>query len=194
MKYFPMTLTLRHIADAAASAVSEGIGMARQCHFEANDATCQIAGTSSGDTIPLPGLPRDPEFDEAYLTAVESRRTPRKAEVGRHLLATTGDRCGQHGASSPPKTTEWKQLDAGPQRKRSAMAEAFLSARSPSASRRLGGEAPTADLRRRHLKALLADRSNRPHAARHLLVTIRKMIPVALDEEWIETDQSYRLN
>lgn len=147
----------------------------------------------SGKTIPLPGLPGDPEFEEAYQAAVEGR-TPRKAEVVRHPLAAQPRSMRAAWRIVTTKTTEWKQLDAVTQQKQSAIAEAFLQSPIAEGVKTLWGEAPMADLRRRHLKALLADRSDRPHAARHLLVTIRKMILVALDEEWIETDPSYRLN
>src|SRR5690606_31177362 len=33
-----------------------------------------------------------------------------------------------------------------------------------------------------------------PHKAKHLLVAIRKMIAIGFDEEWIETDPTYKLN
>jgi integrase len=55
------------------------------------------------------------------------------------------------------------------------------------------GEIPVADLKRRHIKAIVAGMSDRPHAARRWLIVIRKMISAALDEEWIESDPAYRL-
>lgn len=147
----------------------------------------------AGKTISLPGVPGDPDFEEAYHAAIEGR-LPRKAEVVRHPDAAQP--CSMRAAWRivTTKTTEWKQLDAVTQQKQSAIAEAFLESPIAEGVKTPWGEAPMADLRRRHLKALLADRSDRPHAARHLLVIIRKMILVALDEEWIETDPSYRLN
>src|SRR5262245_55544698 len=49
------------------------------------------------------------------------------------------------------------------------------------------------DLRRRHVKGLLARKSDTPHAAAHLLRVIRKLVGVALDQEWIENDPTYRI-
>ncbi len=50
------------------------------------------------------------------------------------------------------------------------------------------------EMKRCHLKSLIADYSDTPHKAKHILTAIRKMITVALDEEWIEVDPSYKLN
>ena len=55
------------------------------------------------------------------------------------------------------------------------------------------GEMVVADLRRCHLKAIVAGMSDRPHAARRWLIVIRKMIGAALDEEWIKSDPAHRL-
>lgn len=49
-------------------------------------------------------------------------------------------------------------------------------------------------MRRRHIKDLLARYHETPHKAKHLLVAIRKMLRVALDEEWIEFDPSHQLS
>src|SRR5690606_10390822 len=53
---------------------------------------------------------------------------------------------------------------------------------------------PVHEMKRRHLKALIAEYSDTPHKAKHILTAIRKMIAVALDEEWIEVDPSYKMN
>jgi site-specific recombinase XerC len=55
------------------------------------------------------------------------------------------------------------------------------------------GDVQVADLKRRHIKALLARKSDTPHAAAHLLRVIRKLVGVALDQEWLETDPAYRI-
>jgi hypothetical protein len=39
----------------------------------------------------------------------------------------------------------------------------------------------------------LAKRANTPHAAAHLLRIIRKLTAIALDQEWIEYDPTYRI-
>ena len=55
------------------------------------------------------------------------------------------------------------------------------------------GDVAMADLQRRHIKAILAARSDTPHAAGHLLTIIRKLTGVALDEEWIDYDPTFRI-
>ncbi|SEG28940.1 tyrosine-type recombinase/integrase [Bosea lathyri] len=147
----------------------------------------------AGKTVALPHNPGHPEFEEAYLAAVEGRK-PRKAEVKRHPSFALPRTLRAAWRIVITKTTEWQQLDAVTQQKQSSIAETFLNLPITDGVDTLWGEAPLADLKRRHLKALLAERSDRPHAARHLLVAIRKMILVGLDEEWIENDPSYRLN
>lgn len=52
----------------------------------------------------------------------------------------------------------------------------------------------TRDMKRRHVKDIIARFSGTPHKAKHLLVTIRKMLHVAFDEEWIENDPTYKLS
>ncbi len=146
----------------------------------------------AGKTTALPGRPGDPAFEEAYRAAVEGR-TPRKAEVTRHPNAALPKTLRAAWRIVVTKTTEWQQLESVTKQKQSAIAEAFLERPIAEGVKTKWGEAPLADLRRRHLKALLAERSDTPHAARHLLVVIRKMILAGLDEEWIETDPSYRL-
>ncbi len=140
-----------------------------------------------------PGQPGQPEFEEAYLAAVEGRK-PRKAEIQRHPNFALPRTLRAAWRIVITKTTEWQQLDAVTKQKQSSIAETFLDLPIAEGVKTLWGEAPLADLKRRHLKALLAERGDRPHAARHLLVVIRKMILVGLDEEWIENDPSYRLN
>ncbi len=55
------------------------------------------------------------------------------------------------------------------------------------------GDVAVADLRRKDVKVVLARRSDTPHAAAHLLRMIRKLTGVALDQEWIEYDPTYRI-
>jgi integrase len=146
----------------------------------------------AGKTVALPHSPGNPEFEAAYRAAVEGRK-PAKAKVVIHPNSALPRSMRAAWRIVTTKTTEWKQLDPVTQQKQSAIAEVFLETAIAEGVKTLWGEAPLADLRRRHLKALLAERSDRPHAARHLLVAIRKMILAGLDEEWIEVDPSYRL-
>ncbi|MBY5898043.1 phage integrase family protein [Rhizobium leguminosarum] len=56
------------------------------------------------------------------------------------------------------------------------------------------GDQLVRDFRRRHIQSIIASLFETPHKAKHMLVAIRKMIYVALDEEWIEADPTYKLS
>jgi integrase len=90
-------------------------------------------------------------------------------------------------------TPEWKALGPSIKTAQTAIAERFLKTPVVEGEPQLFGDVAVADLRRKHIKALLAKRSDTPHAASHLLRVIRKLTGVALDQEWIEVDPTYRL-
>jgi len=146
---------------------------------------------SSGKIIHLPGQPGDTAFEEAYSAAVEGRQR-RQADVVRHPSSakpkTLGDAWGR-----VKKTPEWAAYDPATRKKNTMLAETFLASRVVSTNPFLWRDVPVRDLQRRHLKGILAAHSGTPHKAKHLLTAIRKMIYIALDEEWIETDPSYKL-
>lgn len=146
----------------------------------------------AGKTTALPHQPGHPEFEEAYQAAIEGRE-PRKADVIRHPDAALPESLKAAWRKVVSDSLEWQQLDAVTRQKQSAIAETFLSSEVVEDSGLLWADTPIADLKRRHVKKLLADRSDTPHAARHLLVVIRKMVLVGLDEDWIEADPTYRL-
>jgi integrase len=88
---------------------------------------------------------------------------------------------------------EWKQAQDCTRIRDGRIAAAFLQQRVVEAAPDTWAEIPVADLKRRHLKAIIACMSDRPHAARRWLIVIRKMIGAALDQEWIESDPAHRL-
>lgn len=145
-----------------------------------------------GKTISLPHKPGHPEFEEAYRAAIEGRE-PRKATVQPLPTASLPKSLRAAWRLVVSANPDWKQLDPVTRHNQSAIAMTFLDSEVTEGDPLKWGEVPVENLRRRHMKALLADRSDRPHAARHLLVVIRKMILAGLDEEWIESDPTYRL-
>lgn len=149
----------------------------------------------AGKTIQLPGEPGDPAFEAAYLAAVEGRPAPPNpaARVTRLPSSAAPRSLRAAWRMVPTNLPEWRRLGAASQTRQSRIAEGFLGSKVTKGADLLWGDVPVADLRRRHLKSIIADMSDRPHAARHLLVVIKRMILVALDEEWIETDPSYKL-
>ncbi|TAA50914.1 tyrosine-type recombinase/integrase [Shinella sp. JR1-6] len=143
-------------------------------------------------TISLKGFPGDTAFEEAYQAAIEGR-TPRTAAV-----------VAMPGAAMPgtfraawakvKRTPEWLSLDAASVTKNTTLAEIFLELPVLDGQPELWGDMPVRDMKRRHVKEILGRYSSTPHKAKHLVVTIRKMLLVALDEEWIETDPTWKLN
>lgn len=142
-------------------------------------------------TVSLPSAPGDPEFEEAYYAAVEGR-APRKAEVVK--IPTSAEPRSFAAAWRLVKASaEWKHLDDITKSNQTRIAEGFLASETADGSGEFWRDMPVADLKRRHVKAILADRAETPWAAYHLLGMLRKMIFIALDEEWIDYDPTYKV-
>lgn len=141
-------------------------------------------------TRSLPGHPGSAAFEEAYSAAVDGR--PASAQVVRHpnhALPRTLKAAWRLATSA--NNMEWQRLKQSSKDLYIDRAERFLAMESSPG--RTYADAPVADLRRRHVKAILGGMSDRRHAAYDVLVVLRKMILVALDEEWIETDPTHRI-
>ncbi|OYZ89759.1 MAG: integrase [Rhizobiales bacterium 17-65-6] len=149
----------------------------------------------NGKATQLPGAPGEPAFEAAYLAAIEGRPAPARTEAEVVRLPTSATPRSLKAAWTIVTTNlpEWKALSDATRLNQARIAQRFLNRPVAEGTPLVWGDVPVADLRRRHLKTIIADMSDTPHAARHLLVTIRRMILVALDEEWIDTDPSYAL-
>lgn len=140
-------------------------------------------------TRPLPS-PDDPAFEQAYDDALHGR--PAKTKIVRHpnqALPRTLKAAWR--LATDTSNLDWQKLGQASKDMYIERAERFLA--MEIAPGRPYADAPVEDLRRRHVKALLGSMSDRPHAAYDTLVVLRKMILVALDEEWIETDPTHRI-
>lgn len=135
--------------------------------------------------VMLPGEPHTDEFDETYNRAIAGRPAP----------------VIDHPRSGLPKSlkaayrilkgsAEWKALDEKSRTRYRQTIERVLTIK-------LGvvevGDGPVTELKRGHIKAILAHFSDTPHMERIVLIAIRKLIVVAMDEEWIEFDPSYKI-
>jgi integrase len=145
-----------------------------------------------GKTIQLPGAPGQPQFEAAYAAALAGRPVE-KAKV--HCLPTAAAPKSLRAAWRIliSDTLEWKQLDEETKLAQMRIAERFLTSPVVDCEPLVFGDVAAADLQRKHIKAILSRRSNTPHAASHLLRMIRKLTGVALDQEWIEYDPTYRI-
>ena len=146
----------------------------------------------AGKTISLPGKPGDPEFEAAYQAIIEGRPV-QKATVKRLPTAAVPRSLRAAWRIVTTQTPEWKAMEPETQARQKKIAEAFLSSPVAEGQKVTWGEIPLDQLERRHVRMILAERSETPHAARHLLTILRKMIIVGLDEEWIRNDPTYRL-
>jgi integrase len=143
-------------------------------------------------TVYLDGAPGEPGFLPSYDAALAGKAKP-KATVTR--ISTGAAPRSMRAAWIAYITTspEWKQAEECTRIRDGRIADAFLQQRVVETAPDTWGEIPVADMKRRHLKAIIADMSDRPHAARRRLIVIRKMIGAALDQEWIESDPAHRL-
>jgi len=145
---------------------------------------------SAGKTVALPGQPGEPAFEEAARRAVMGLPAkPRPA--GLHTAIRP--RSMRHGWTLVTRSADWQALSPATRQKNERLAEAFLAAPIVEGGDLTWADAPVADLRRRHVKAILADHAATPHKAKHLLTAIRRIVTAALDEEWIETDPTQRI-
>lgn len=147
----------------------------------------------AGKTVQLPEQPGHPAFEAAYTAAIEGRTAPKSAKVYR--LPTVASPRSLRAAWHILRTDdhEWKALGPAIREAQTRIAERFLTTPVVESEPLLFGDVEVEHLKRKHIKALLARRSGTPHAAAHLLRVIRKLVGVALDQEWIETDPTYRL-
>jgi site-specific recombinase XerC len=143
-------------------------------------------------TIQLPHAPGHPEFEAAYMAAVEGREH-KPATV--HRLPTAASPRSLKACWRLLKTEdpEWQALGPDIKTAQTRIIERFLTTPVVEGEALAFGEVDIADLKRRHIKALLARRSDTPHAAAHLLRVIRKLVGTALDQEWLENDPTYRI-
>lgn len=146
----------------------------------------------AGKTLAIPGYPGDPQFEAAYTAAIEGRKpvSARVVTMPGAALPGTFRAAWKKVLVSP----EWLVHDIATKTKNCRLAEEFLSLAVDPLHPEQWGDIPVEDLKRRHVKDILARYSETPHKAKHLLVAIRKMIHAALDQEWIETDPTWKLS
>jgi integrase len=147
-----------------------------------------------GKTISLPGQPGEDGFELAYTAAIAGKPVVRgSADVTRLKTAAAPRSLRAAWRILITETDDWKRLAPETRANQTAIAERFLTGKISDDEDLTFGDLPLPDLRRRHVKAILARMSGTPHAAGHVLRLIRKLTGVGLDQEWIESDPTYRL-
>jgi integrase len=143
-------------------------------------------------TIQLPHEPGHREFEAAYQAAVEGRPAPRATVVP--LPTTTIPKSFKAAWLILKRDDpEWTALGPDIRTAQTRIIERFLTMPVVEGEPLTFGHTLVEFLKRKHVKALIARKSNTPHAAAHLLRVIRKLVGVALDQEWIENDPTYRI-
>lgn len=150
-----------------------------------------------GKVTYLRGEPGSAEFAASYEAATKGLPAPPRARKPAPAISLAP------AQSSPARSLasawrayqrmapEWQRLRPATRARQKAIADAFLIEPVAPPATETWGDMPVADLKRRHIKLIIARMGKTPHAARHRLGMIRKMIRAALDEEWIETDPTY---
>jgi len=137
----------------------------------------------------LPGQPGDDAFEDAYSAALQGQPRAQIAKHPNQALPRTLKAAWRLATSA--KNLDWQKLGKTSKDLYIERAERLLDMEIvPGLTY---GDVPVADLKRRHVKGLLGAMSATPHAAYDALVVLRKMIVVALDEEWIEVDPTHRI-
>ncbi|MEP0518519.1 MAG: site-specific integrase [Hyphomicrobiales bacterium] len=146
----------------------------------------------NGKSKALPHHPGHPEFEEAYAAAIEGRE-PRKASVTKIPSAALPQTFKAAWRIVQTRSAQWKRYKPATKTKNIYLTEMFLDSRVVSNKNDAWGDMKVADLKRRHVKHILATYADTPHKAKHLMVAIRRLIDAALDEEWIEADPTYKI-
>jgi integrase len=140
-------------------------------------------------TVSINAEPHTPEFDRLYQCLLEGRR-PEKAEVVR-MPGAARPRTFDAAYRILRTRSEWTAAIGSASRfQYSLHIEEFLNDRIGGNGPRWG-EAPVADFKRRHVKDVLSLHADTPHKEKMMLICLRKLIGVALDEEWCEVDPTH---
>ncbi|XAI96537.1 hypothetical protein [Microcystis phage Mae-JY35] len=156
--------------------------------FQDRHDTTRYRYRRAGKSRYLPQYPGHPEFEEAYAAVIEGRE-PRKANVIPHPNAVTPETFAD-AWRLVQASAEWKKLDPATKTKNERLTTEFLKLRVNPDLETTWRSVPVKDLRRRHVRMILATFGDTPHKAKHLLTAIRRMLAEALDQDWIEFDPS----
>jgi integrase len=140
-----------------------------------------------GKTKSINAEPHSREFDAIYQALTEGR-SPTAQII--QLEGTAKAQTFKHAYQLLKQTTDWKRLEPKSQRNYSSVTERLLRHRIGAGC---FGDAPVADLRRRDAIAVLNDFADGATTEWRMLICLRKLIVVALDQEWIVNDPTLHL-
>lgn len=155
--------------------------------FKDKQDTWRYRFRRGGKSFYLPESPGHPKFEESYRAALEGREPVTRQRKG-PAPGSFADawRLVQRSA-------KWRAYDVATISKNEALTKLFLRSRIVPDAPDTWGEMLVSDLKRRHVKMILADYSETPHKAKHILTAIRRLVGEALDQEWIEYDPTLKI-
>lgn len=125
--------------------------------------------------VPLPGIPGSPEFIDAYQRALDSAPKQR-LEIGE---GRTEPGSMSALAAAYYQSSNWKRLRPESQRTYRNIIERL---------RTEFGTAPIVRIERKHIRAMLDARADKPAAARNFLKVMRALLSFAAEREMIPAD------
>ena len=123
------------------------------------------------------------QFEAAYQAALERRPPPKPASVHRLPTAASARSLKAYWRILRTDDPDWKALGPSIKQAQLRITETFLKTPVVEGEPLLFESVDVEHLKRPHVRALLARKSDTPHAAAHLLRCIRKLVGVALDQE-----------
>jgi len=146
-------------------------------------------------TISLHGEPGSEKFGESYAAALEGRKLPAETADESNVvrLPTTLPRTLGAAWDIVKQSGDFKRQAEITRKNKQGVAERFLLSPIVEGSEVVWRDIEAADIKRKHVKLILSERADTPHAASHVLRLLRKLFEVALDEEWIEVDPTHKV-
>ncbi len=142
----------------------------------------------NGKTIALSGEPGEAGFEAAYAAAIGIVPKQPEANVLRLKSAVIPRTMGDAWRILTTRTPEWKKLEASTRYEQTRVAERFLASEAVEGHSLTFSDVRLDEIGRKHIKAILSRYSENPHAGGKVLRLLRKLVSIALDEDWIEVD------
>lgn len=136
--------------------------------------------------VMLPGEPHSREFDAIYQAVTEGRPAAQVIQ----LEGTAKPKTFKHAYQLLKQTKAWRELEPKSKRNYSSVTERLLRHKVAGGC---FGDAPVDELRRRDAIAVLNEFSDGATTEWRMLIVLRKLIVVALDQEWIVNDPTLHL-
>lgn len=150
----------------------------------------RAGGHGGGKTTNLPGKPGEPAFEKAYREATKGVTATEKTRIANILDARNVNACYRRLLRTP----EWEALDNATQDKNRRMLVEFMATKVTEDMDVKWADVAMADIKTKDIRKVLDRvRLTAPTKAKHMLVAIRKLTKIAIQEEWIEYDPTFTL-